>query len=168
MKITLIAAMARNRVIGLDNGLPWHLPADLRRFKQLTMGHRMLLGRKTFDSIGRRPLPGRPLIVVSRQEGSVPEGVRVAHSVQEGLELAREAGETELFVAGGEEIYRQTLPVADRLQLTRIEEEIPGDAYFPEFDETEWRLVEREDHEPTAEVPFAWSFQVWYRRSERA
>lgn len=163
MKISLIAAMARNRVIGLDNGLPWHLPADLRRFKQLTMGHMMLLGRKTFDSIGRRPLPGRPLIVITRQALDEPEGVRVARSVQEGLDLARESGETELFVAGGEEIYRQTLPVADRLQLTRIEEDIPGDAYFPEFDETEWRLVEREDHEPTAEVPFAWSFQVYDR-----
>lgn len=162
MKVSLIAAVARNRVIGRDNRLPWRLPADLRRFKELTMGHALLVGRKTFESIGR-PLPGRDMIVVSRRPDYAPEGVRVAHGVQEALGLARESGESELFVAGGSEIYRQTLPVADRLHLTRIEEDVPGDAYFPEFDETEWRLVEREDHEPGEGIPFAWSFQVWDR-----
>ena len=162
MKVSLIAALARNRVIGRDNGLPWHLPADLRRFQRLTRGHTMLMGRRTFESIGARPLPGRPLIVVSRRPG--PEGVTMARSVQEGIDLARAAGETELFVAGGTEIYRAALPVADRLHLTRIEEDIPGDAYFPEFDETAWRLVEREDHEPDGEHPYPFSFQVWDRR----
>ena len=161
MKVSLIVAMARNRVIGRDNDVPWKLPADLRRFKRLTMGHTMLMGRRTFESIGGRPLPGRPLIVVSRQASSLrPEsGVQMARSVQEGIDFARGAGETELFVAGGTEIYREALPVADRLYLTRIEEDVPGDAYFPEFDETQWRLVAREDHEPTEEVPFPWSFQ---------
>lgn len=162
MRISLIAAMARNRVIGRDNRLPWRLPADLRRFKELTMGHALLVGRKTFESIGR-PLPGRRMLVVSRREGYAPGGVRVARSVQEALDLARAEGEAELFVGGGAEVYRQTLPVADRLHLTRIEEDVPGDAYFPEFDETEWRLVDREDHEPCGEVPFAWSFQVYER-----
>lgn len=166
MKVSLIAALARNRVIGRDNRLPWRLPADLRRFKQLTMGHTLLVGRKTFESIGRL-LPGRTMLVASRQQGYAPEGVRVVRSVQEALDVAREGGETELFVAGGAEIYRQTLPVADRLHLTRIEEDVPGDAYFPEYDETQWRLVEREDfapgHEPTEEAPFAWSFQVYER-----
>ena len=162
MRVTLIAAMARNRVIGRDNRLPWRLPPDLRRFKQLTMGHMLLVGRKTFESIGR-PLPGRTMLVASRQEGYAPEGVRVVRSVQEALDVAREGGETELFVAGGAEIYRQTLPVADRLHLTRIEEDVPGDAYFPEYDETQWRLVDREDHEPSEETPFAWSFQVYER-----
>lgn len=162
MKVLLIAALARNRVIGRDNRLPWRLPADLRRFKELTMGHTLLVGRKTFESIGR-PLPGRKMLVVSRREGYAPEGVRVARSVQEALDLAREGGETELFVGGGAEIYRQTLPVADRLHLTRIEEDVPGDAYFPELDETEWRLVDREDHGPSEEVPFAWSFQIYER-----
>lgn len=163
MRVSLIAAVARNRVIGLGNRLPWHLPADLRRFQRLTRGHTMLVGRRTFESIGSRPLPGRPLIVVSRREAYAPAGVRMARSVQEGLDLAREAGEAELFVAGGTEIYRESLPVADRLHLTRIEEDVPGDAYFPEFDETEWRLVEREDHEPDREHPYAFSFQVWDR-----
>ena len=164
MKISLIAAVARNRVIGRDNRLPWRLPADLRRFKELTLGHTLLVGRRTFESIGR-PLPGRKMLVVSRREGYAPEGVRVARSVQEALDLAREAGEAELFVGGGAEIYRQTLPVADRLHLTRIEEDVPGDAYFPEFDEAQWRLVDREDHEPSEGVPFAWSFQVYDRRA---
>lgn len=163
MKVSLIAAMASNRVIGRDNRLPWRLPADLRRFKELTMGHTLLLGRKTFESIGR-PLPGRSMLVVSRREGYAPDGVSVARSVQEALAQAREAGETELFVAGGAEIYRQTLPVADRLYLTRIEEDFAGDVYFPEYDETQWTLVDREDHGPAEEAPFAWSFQVWHRR----
>lgn len=167
MRISIIAAVASNRVIGRDNRLPWRLPADLRRFKELTMDHTLLVGRKTFESIGR-PLPGRSMLVVSRREGylrpQAPEGIRVAHSVQEALDLAREAGETELFVAGGAEIYRQTLPVADRLHLTRIEEDVAGDTYFPEYDEAQWKLVEREDHGPSEEVPFAWSFQVWDRR----
>lgn len=163
MRTSLIAAVARNGVIGRDNDVPWKLPADLRRFQRLTMGHFMLMGRRTFESIGSRPLPGRPLIVVSRREGYLPGEVRVARSVQEGVGLAREAGESELFVAGGTEIYREALPIADRLHLTRIEEDVPGDAYFPEFDETQWRLVEREDHEPGDGIPFAWSFQVWDR-----
>jgi dihydrofolate reductase len=162
MKVSLIAALARNRVIGRDNRLPWRLPADLRRFKQLTMGHTLLVGRTTFESIGR-PLPGRTMLVASRQEGYAPDGVRVVRSVQEALDVAREGGETELFVAGGAEIYRQTLPVADRLQLTRIEEDVRGDAYFPEYDETQWKLMDRQDHEPTEETPFAWSFQVYDR-----
>ena len=161
MKVSLIAAVARNRVIGRDNRLPWHLPTDLRRFQRLTRGHTLLMGRRTFESIGGRPLPGRPLIVVSR--GTGPEGVRMARSVQEGIDLARAAGETELFVAGGTEIFREALPVADRLYLTRIEEDVPGDAYFPEVDETQWRLVAREDHEPDEEAPFSWSFQDYER-----
>ena len=163
MKVSLIAAVARNRVIGRDNDVPWKLPADLRRFQRLTMGHAMLMGRRTFEPIGSRPLPGRPLIVVSRREGYLPAGVRVARSVQEGVDLARETGETELFVAGGTEIYRAALPIADRLHLTRIEEDVPGDAYFPEYDETQWRLVEREAHEPGDGIPFAWAFEVWDR-----
>jgi len=161
MRTSLIAAMARNRVIGRDNRVPWRLPADLRRFKQLTMGHILIVGRKTFDSIGCRPLPGRRMVVVTRQEGYAPEGVLVARSIEEALALGR--GDDEVFVAGGAEIYRQSLPVADRLQLTLIEEDFPGDVYFPEFDPADWRLVEREDHGPTDDVPFSWSFLVFDR-----
>jgi dihydrofolate reductase len=167
MKISLIAAMAANRVIGRDGGLPWHLPPDLRRFKRLTMGHVMILGRKTWESIGRA-LPGRTLVVVTRQEDlAVPEGVAVVPSVEEALRLARER-ETDgvVFVAGGAEVYRQTLPLADRLELTRIEQDFAGDTFFPEFAEADWRLVTEERHEPgTADnpAPFAFSFQTWER-----
>jgi dihydrofolate reductase len=159
MRISLIAAMAANRVIGRDNQLPWRLPEDLRRFKRLTMGHTLVLGRKTFESIGR-PLPGRDVVVVTRQPGYAPPGVAVAHSVDEAL--ARAQGD-EVFVGGGEEIFRQTLGRAGRLYLTQIHAGIPGDARFPDFDEREWRLVEREDHGPSGEVPFAYSFLTYDR-----
>ena len=161
MRITLIAAMAANRAIGLDNRLPWRLPADQRRFKRLTMGHPMIMGRRTFDSIGGVPLPGRPTIVVTRDPRWSAPGVEVAHSVDEALDRAR--GD-EVFVAGGEEIFRLALPRADRIQLTRIDQDFPGDTFFPEIDESDWETVEREDHGPTAETPFAYSFLVMDRK----
>lgn len=169
MKISLIAALAANRVIGRDGGLPWHLPPDLRRFKQLTMGHTMILGRKTWESIGRS-LPGRSMVVVTRQEGfAVPEGVTVVPSVEEAVRLARERDpEGEVFVAGGAEVYRQTLPIADQLDLTRIEQEFAGDTFFPEFDEADWRLVAEERHEAGESSPFAYSFQTWERARPEA
>jgi dihydrofolate reductase len=161
MRITLIAAMAANRAIGLDNRLPWRLPADQRRFKRLTMGHPMIMGRRTFDSIGGQPLPGRPTIVVTRDPRWSGSGVEVAHSVDEALDRAR--GD-EVFVAGGEEIFRLALPRADRIQLTRIDRDFPGDTFFPEIDEGDWEIVEREDHGPTAETPFSYSFLVMDRK----
>jgi dihydrofolate reductase len=171
-KITLIAAMGRNRAIGVNNRLPWRLPEDLRRFRRLTMGHVLVLGRKTFESIGSRPLIGRTLVVVSRnrhQETETQKGVEPAASVEEAFakakRLAEAGGCDEVFVAGGAEIYRQTLPVADRLQLTIIEEDFPGDAYFPEYNPQQWTLVEREDHGPTENNPFSWSFQVLDRKA---
>jgi len=164
-RISLIAAMGSNRAIGLDNGLPWILPTDLRRFKALTMGHVLVMGRKTYDSVGE-PLPGRTTIVVTRQPDYAPPGVLVAHSVEEALERAVREEPTEIFVAGGEEIFRQTLDRADRLQLTWIEKDFPGDTFFPEFDESAWLLTEREDHEATAKDPFAFSFRVYDRIQE--
>lgn len=169
MRITLIAAMARNRTIGAGNRLPWHLSEDLRRFRRLTTGHVLVLGRRTFESIGSRPLIGRTLVVVSRNGIEPQKGVEPAASVEEALakatRIAEAGGCDEVFVAGGAEIYRQTLPVADRLQLTIIEEEFPGDAYFPEYDSAQWTLVEREDHGPTESNPFSWSFQVLDRKT---
>jgi dihydrofolate reductase len=157
------------------NRLPWRLSEDLRRFRRLTMGHVLVLGRKTFESIGSRPLIGRTLVVVSRRsrrsllETEPQKGVEWAGSVEEALALARKISEAggcdEIFVAGGAEIYRQTLPVADRLHLTIIEEDFPGDAYFPDYDPAQWTLVEREDHGPAGDVPFPWSFQVLDRRT---
>jgi dihydrofolate reductase len=162
MKVSLIAAMAKNRAIGLGNGLPWHLPPDLRRFKALTTGRTLIMGRKTFETL-RGPLPWRTTIVVTRREGYAPPGVLVARSIDEAL--ARAEGD-EVFVAGGEDVFRQTLDRADRLYLTRIYQDFPGDTFFPEFDESAWRLVEREDHAATAEIPLAYSFEVWERSEE--
>jgi dihydrofolate reductase len=161
-RVSLIAAMGSNRAIGVDNGLPWRLPADLRRFKALTTGHTLVMGRKTFESI-RGPLPWRTTVVVSRRPDYAPEGVLVAHSVDEALARAARQEKEEVFVAGGEEIFRQTLDRADRMHLTCIEQDFPGDTFFPEFDESAWRLVEREDHEATAEAPFAYSFRIYDR-----
>jgi dihydrofolate reductase len=162
-KISLIAAMAANRVIGRHNRLPWHLPADLKRFKRLTLGHTLIMGRKTFESIGR-PLPGRSTVVVTRQTDYAPPGVQVAHSVQEALSLAEVE---EVFIAGGAELFAETLPLADRLHLTLIEKDFEGDTFFPDFDPAEWRLVEEERHEPDetdAEVPYGYTFQIHDRR----
>ena len=169
MRLSLIAAMAADGVIGRDNSLPWHLPPDLRRFKQLTMGHVLLMGRRTFESIGQ-PLPGRKTIVLSRQVGWAPPDVKVAPSLKEALELAeRESGGAgEIFVVGGAEIYRQTLKAADRLYLTRIEAEIPGDAWFPSFDTQAWGLVEEERHLPGDEAPFPYRFETWEASGSRS
>ena len=153
MRLSAIVAMAANRCIGKDNTLPWRLPADLKRFKQLTMGHTLIMGRKTYESIGR-PLPGRTMIVVTRQRDYAPEGVRVVHSLEQALEQAR--GDDEVFIAGGADLYRQSMERVRRLYLTRIEREYEGDAFFPEVDLSGWRLLAEEHHPATAtEPPFS-------------
>lgn len=130
MTVTLIAAMAENRVIGKEGAIPWHLPDDLARFKSITLGHPVVMGRKTFESIGR-PLPGRLNIVLSRQQEYAPAGCLVARSLADALTLAGDAAE--LFVCGGGELYRQALPLADRVLLTIVEGEFAGDTTFPEL-----------------------------------
>jgi len=163
MTLTLIAAMAANRVIGRANRLPWRLTADLRRFKRLTMGHAVLMGRRTWESIGG-PLPGRRIIVVSRRAGFVADGAAVAASIAEALALA---GEEDVFVAGGAEIYRQTLPIAQRIELTLIERDFEGDATFPPFEGEGWRLAaeERPAEADTGDLPFR--YQTWLREEPR-
>lgn len=153
--IQLIAAMAKNRVIGKDNQLPWRLPADLKRFKALTMGHTLVMGRKTFESIGR-PLPGRTTIVVTRRTDFHPNGVRIAHSLADAL-----AGSGQIFVVGGAEIYEQALALADRLELTVIDADYDGDAVFPEWDEGRFKLIAREAHAASAEFPHAYEFRTY-------
>ncbi len=153
MRLSAIVAAASNRVIGAGNQLPWRLSADLARFKRLTMGHTLVMGRKTFESIGR-PLPGRTFIVVTRQRDYAPQGVTVAHSVDEALTLAGARGDDEVFIAGGADLYAQTMDRWDRLYLTRIARDFPGDTFFPEVDLSGWRLVEQEHH-PEGELPFA-------------
>jgi dihydrofolate reductase len=144
--LTLIAAIARNGVIGANNALPWRLSEDLKRFKTLTMGHPMIMGRKTFESLGR-VLPGRSHIVVSRAPRSAGDGCLMAGSIEEALACsARCEGADEVFVIGGEQIFRLALPLADCLQLTELHDEFAGDALFPAFDRSEWRETARERH----------------------
>ncbi len=161
MRRSALVAMAKNRVIGRDNTLPWRLSADLKRFKQLTMGHTLVMGRKTYESIGR-PLPGRRMVVITRQPGFRPEGVQVVHSLEEAL-AAAPADEQELFIGGGAEIYRQAMPLTDRLYLTVIEREVEGDAYFPELDPSSREQVDEEAH-LGAEEPLPYRFLTYDRR----
>jgi dihydrofolate reductase len=136
--ISVIVAMAKNRAIGNKGKIPWHLPADLARFKKLTLGHAVVVGRKTYESIGR-PLPGRRNIVVTREQDYIAPGCEVAESLDSAFRLA---GDGEVFVIGGAEIYRQALPVAKRIYLTLVDGEFPADSYFPEIDGRDWRETE--------------------------
>jgi len=142
MRISIIVAMSRNRVIGNAGQIPWRLSNDLKRFKRLTMGSPILMGRKTHESIGR-PLPGRLNIVLTRQRIDLP-GVRVEHDLDEALTRLRDAGEHETFIIGGGEIYQLALPLTDRIYLTRIHRDIAGDALFPTIDESQWEEIESE------------------------
>ena len=140
MIISLIVAMDRNRGIGIDGRIPWHLSDDLRLFKRLTMGHTLIQGRVTWESIGR-PLPGRRMVVLTRQEDyRVPEGVAVCSSLDAALELARRAGDEEAFIGGGEGVYREALPHADRIYLTHVDAFVRADTHFPEIDRSEWEV----------------------------
>lgn len=167
MQLALIAAAARNNVIGRDNQLPWHLPQDLKYFKAVTLGKPVIMGRKTFESIGK-PLPGRTNIVVSRKGGwQAPEGAKLVSSLDEALRAAREAlaekGEPngEAIIMGGGEIYRNSLPLADRVYLTRVDLEPEGDTYFPSLPASEWRLASEDEGNP--EAPLGHWFQVYER-----
>ena len=156
MIISLIAAMGNGRVIGIHNRLPWRLPADMKRFRALTMGKPVLMGRKTFESIGR-PLAGRTNIVVTQDRSyDGPIGVKVAHSVDEALAIESKA--QEIMVIGGASFYLQLLPRAQRLYLTEIHHDFVGDAFFPAWDSTEWREVQRDDHVPDGDNPYPYSF----------
>lgn len=140
MTISIIAAMGRNGVIGVGNALPWRLPEDLKRFKARTMGHTLVMGRKTYQSIGRA-LPGRTIIVVTRNRDWSAEGVKVAHSVDDALAMA---GDDEVFIAGGSEIYHQLLERADRMYLTHVDDAPDGDAHFPTLDWSQWKQTASE------------------------
>lgn len=140
-RVSVIAALAKNRVIGIDNRLPWRLPEDLAHFKALTLGHPILMGRKTFESLGR-PLPGRTNVVITRNPGYHPEGCLVADSIPAALALCGQADE--VFFIGGAELYAQVIPLADRLYLTEVDIEVQGDAWFPDFDRGAFSETSRE------------------------
>ena len=164
MRLSIIVAMANNGVIGRDGGLPWHISEDLKRFKRITMGNPILMGRKTYDSIGR-PLPGRQSIVISRQTDWRAEGVTAVTSLDAALAACGDAEEA--FVIGGAEIYRLALPLAGRLYLTRVEADVDGDVRLPEIAWTDWRLADSQPGEPDGKNPYHWKFETYERqRSE--
>jgi dihydrofolate reductase len=169
MRISLIAALSDNRIIGRDNKMPWHLPRDLKYFKHVTMGKPIVMGRKTFDSVGK-PLPGRTNIVVTRQSAWQMHGVHVVHSLGEAMAFAQRLplidGNEEVMVIGGAQIYREVLPQAHRLYLTQIHAHFEGDAFFPEIREDEWKEVGREDHQADPTNPYDHSFIVLDRVTE--
>ncbi len=166
VELAVIVAAAENGVIGRNNALPWHLPEDLRYFKRITMGKPIVMGRKTYESIGR-PLPGRTNIVITRSPDWSAEGVSVVHSLEEALSLAQDIavidGATELMVIGGAEIYSTALPLADRLYLTQVHAKVEGDAWLPQVDWTAWREVSREQFKASEGNPYDYSFAVFER-----
>jgi dihydrofolate reductase len=164
--VTIIAAVADNGVIGHGNDIPWRLPDDWKRFKQITMGHHLLMGRKTWDSIGRA-LPGRTTIVISRSSPALPEGVGLADSLAEAIRRAAASGDDEAFVAGGAEIYAQALPMADKLLITRVHCSPEGDTFFPDWPAEQWTLLSEEDHPRDERHAAAFTFQLFERRPPR-
>jgi dihydrofolate reductase len=154
MTISIIVAIAKNHAIGKNNQLLWHLPNDLKHFKDVTSGHTVIMGRKTYDSVGR-PLPKRRNIVITRQDITI-DGCEVVPSIDEAL--ARCENEEEVFIVGGAEIYRQAVPLTDRIYLTIIDHEFDGDTFFPELNPGEWKEKERENFEPDEKNKYSYSF----------
>lgn len=155
MIVSQIAAMSENHVIGKDNQLLWHMPNDLKHFKNTTAGHTVIIGRKTFESIGNKPLPKRRNIIVTRQNISF-EGCEVVHSVEAAIALCK--GEDEVFIIGGAEIYKVALPLTNRIYLTIIHYNFDGDAFFPEIDKNEWKEVSHENHPADEKHAYSYSF----------
>ncbi len=155
--ISIIAAVAENRAIGIHNRLPWHLPADLKYFRNKTLGHHVIMGRKNYQSIGK-PLPQRTNIVVSRDPGFDAPGCVVVNSIDAALAAAH--GDPEVFIIGGAGIYAQSLPFADRLYLTLVHYSFEGDTYFPELEWAQWKEISKEFHEPDERNPYPYSFVV--------
>lgn len=156
MKISLIVAMAKNRVIGDQGGMPWHLSADLKKFRKITTGFPIVMGRKTYQSIGN-PLPNRTNIIISRDSDYAPDGCLVFNDLNTALTHACQLAH-EVFIIGGSTLYEALLPVANTLYITQIHSEFTGDTWFPEFDNNEWQEVAREDIDDDASVDFGYSF----------
>ena len=161
-RVSLIAAMSRNRIIGRDGDLPWHLPDDLRHFMRVTKGHAVIMGRRTFDSIGRKPLPDRTCFVVTRG-APCAEDVRTAPDPSAAIDDAATIEDEEIFIAGGEAIYAATLPHADRIYLTVVDVDVDGDTRFPEFDEAAWTLVEEDAREADERHAYPFVFRTYDR-----
>lgn len=162
MRTSLVVAASQNDVIGKDNKLPWHLPEDLKYFKNLTWGMPILMGRKTFDSIDK-PLPGRQSIVITRNTNWQQQGVSVVHSLDEAVQQAQGFGATEIFVIGGAEIFQSAWPQAARIYLTRVHQQFEGDTFLPSINEREWRLVSERFNPADEKNAYDQTYQVWER-----
>lgn len=161
MTLSIIVAKSKNNVIGKTNKLPWYLPADLKHFKNVTMGKPIMMGRKTHESIGK-PLPGRRNIIITHKQNYPAAGCDVFYSVEDALDAVK--NEPEVMIIGGANLYAQLLPRAARLYITQIDAEIDGDILFPEVDWTRWRLISEEKFSKDEKNPYAYSFQLWEKR----
>ena len=159
--ITLIAAAAENNALGKDNDLLWHLPEDFKRFKQITSGHYIIMGRKTFESFPK-PLPNRTHIIITRHKEYLADGCLVVHSLEEALEISPQ--NEEVFIIGGAQIYKQALPFADKIDLTRVHIELDADAFFPEFNTSEWNLVFSEKHVKDEKHQYDFTFETYLKK----
>lgn len=163
MQVSCIVATAHNRVIGRNNDIPWYLPADLKYFKKVTSGHHIIMGRKCYNSIGR-PLPNRTNVVLTRDPYFISTGCVIAHHITEALEVAYDDGETEVFIIGGGQIYDLTQDLWDRLYLTQVDVDAPGEVLFPELDYlSDWRLVSEEAHSADGKNEYDYTFKVYDR-----
>ena len=163
MEISIIAAIDENFGIGLEGRLPWSLPSDLKRFKKITLGHTVLMGRKTYESIGR-PLPGRTMLVLTRQKDFHPAGCLTVQSLEEGIEMAQKNGENELFIIGGGQVYRQAYPLCHRLYLTRVQTRVNTDVQFPVIDYSMWQPVEQIEQPKDETHSYSYVFEVYQRK----
>ncbi|MDF1795687.1 MAG: type 3 dihydrofolate reductase [Coxiellaceae bacterium] len=154
--LALIAAMAQQRVIGLNGDMPWHMPEDLKHFKRMTKGKAIIMGRKTFDSIGSKPLPNRRNIVITRQQDLMLDGCDVFNNLQDAIASCDDKDET--MIVGGSTLYEQALPIADRLYLTFIDAEVEGDTFFPAWDSDQWVMADRQEHQADADNPYDYQF----------
>lgn len=163
MTISFMVAASGNNVIGKNNDLPWRLPNDLKYFKNTTWGMPVVMGRKTFESSGTA-LPGRTNIVITRNRDWTAPGARTVKTLDEALQAAKETDARELFIIGGGEIFREALPLAGRIYMTRVHAQVDGDTFFPEIDQAEWELVSNQDHPADEKHAYAYSFQLWKRK----
>lgn len=163
MIISLIAALSQNRVIGKNNDLPWHLPDDMKYFMQTTTGHHVIMGRKNYDSLPEkfRPLPNRTNIIVTRQEDFIAPGCAIVNAIEKGIAIAEKAGEAEVFIIGGAQIYTQGMNFVQRMYLTEIQADINGDTYFPEIPTKKWKETSRIHHPVDAKHKFKFDFVIY-------
>ncbi len=162
MIVSAIVAIAENNVMGKDNDIPWYLPADLKYFKKTTLGHHIIMGRKTYQSIGN-PLPKRTNIIITRNPFFIASGCISTNSIEQALSVALENGEEEAFIIGGAEIYKLSIPYLDKLYITKVDLNIKGDTFFPEIDFSNWNLISEEPHEKNGKNEFDYTFKVYHK-----